>query len=172
MSAARCTSPAASVRVLPSSRVSHSASSALRASRSCEVLLRMRPRAMGVVAAQAGKAAFAAAMAAAASSRPLAGYSATNSRLSAGLKFLKVWLVFAPTHSPAMKFWQVRVIILKLRGPIPPMRDEMNLIILHLLLQLRGAAELPPVIVRVADFAQIVQRLPRVAGLFVGHRKA
>jgi len=87
----------------------------------------MRPRAIGVIAAQAGKAAFAAAMAAAASSRPLDGYSATNSRPSAGLKFLKVWLVYAPTHSPAMKFWQVRMIILKLHEAIPPMRDEMNL---------------------------------------------
>src|SRR5437867_6840005 len=126
MSAARCTSPVASARVLPSSRVSNSASSVLRASRSCEVLLRMRPRAMGVIAAQAGKAAFAAVMAAAASSRPLAGYSATNSRWSAGLKFLNVWLDFAPTHSPAMKFWQVRVIIMNLGHAIPSTRSEMN----------------------------------------------
>ncbi len=58
----------------------------------------MRPRAGGVVAAHAGKAARAAAIACAASSLPLRGYSATNSRLSAGLKFLNVWPDFEADH--------------------------------------------------------------------------
>jgi len=57
--------PVASVSVLPSSRTSSRARSALRDSRICEALLRNRPRATDVSAAQAGKAFWAAAVAAA-----------------------------------------------------------------------------------------------------------
>ena len=82
---ARCTSPVLSASVLPSSRVSNSANSALRDSRLCEALLRMRPRATGVIAPQPGKLFLAASIASLASSFPLSGHSATVSRLSAGL---------------------------------------------------------------------------------------
>ena len=101
---ARCTSPALSLSVLPSSRVRNPVNSVFRVSRIWEALLRMRPRATDVIAAQPANAFFAASIAAAASSFPLDAYSATTSRVSAGLTLREVCPDFAGVHSPPMKF--------------------------------------------------------------------
>src|SRR3990170_4987053 len=104
MSRARAASARDSARVFPSSRVSAVANSSRRSSRMRLARSRMAPRAGGGVAAQPGKAAWAAAMARRTSSSVALGKAPMTSPGLAGLASGKVAPSEASTHSPAIQF--------------------------------------------------------------------
>ena len=111
MSRARTTSPVASARVFPSSRLKISANSFWRASRIWLALSRMAPRAGAGIPAHAGSAALAAATAALTSSAVAEGKAPMTSSVLAGLRFSKVAPLAAATHSPAIRFLKVCMVV-------------------------------------------------------------